>query len=69
MGFLAEFHPANPGCELTLIEGVPGDHEGKPKPQRFCGFHEPGEVSGGLENGLIFGLAVEDVRRRLTTGE
>ena len=23
MGFLAEFHAANPGCELTLIEGVP----------------------------------------------
>ena len=23
MGFLAEVHAANPGCELTLIEGVP----------------------------------------------
>lgn len=25
MGFLAGFHAANPGCELTLVEGVPGD--------------------------------------------
>src|SRR3954454_19619794 len=23
MGFLARFHAANPGCEITLIEGVP----------------------------------------------
>jgi LysR family hydrogen peroxide-inducible transcriptional activator len=23
MGFLAAFHAANPGCELTLVEGVP----------------------------------------------
>ena len=25
MGFLAGFHVANPGCELTLVEGVPKD--------------------------------------------
>ena len=24
MGFLADFNHANPGCDLTLIEGVPG---------------------------------------------
>jgi DNA-binding transcriptional LysR family regulator len=24
MGFLAAFHHANPGCDITLIEGVPG---------------------------------------------
>jgi DNA-binding transcriptional LysR family regulator len=24
MAFLAKFHGANPGCEMTLIEGVPG---------------------------------------------
>ena len=24
MSFLAEFHAAHPGCEVTLIEGVPG---------------------------------------------
>ena len=23
MGFLASFHAANPGCEITLVEGVP----------------------------------------------
>src|SRR5437763_9895308 len=23
MGFLAQFHGANPGCEMTLVEGVP----------------------------------------------
>jgi len=23
MGFLASFHTANPGCEITLVEGVP----------------------------------------------
>ena len=23
MGFLAAFHAANPGCEMTLVEGVP----------------------------------------------
>ena len=31
----------------------PADHEGKSKPQQFCGFHEPGEVPSGLDNGLI----------------
>src|SRR5258707_1006468 len=31
----------------------PADHEGKPKPQQFYGFHEPGEVPSGLDNGLI----------------
>jgi len=25
----------------------PADHEGKPKPQLFCCFHDPGEVSSG----------------------
>jgi hypothetical protein len=31
----------------------PADHEGKSEPQQFCGFHEPGEVPSGLDNGLI----------------
>ena len=31
----------------------PADHEGKPKPQQFCGCHEPSEVPSGLDNGLI----------------
>ena len=31
----------------------PADHEGKSEPQQFCGFHEPGEVPTGLDNGLI----------------
>jgi hypothetical protein len=31
----------------------PADHEGKPKPQQFCGFYEPGEVPIGLDNGPI----------------
>jgi hypothetical protein len=32
---------------------VPADREGKPTPQQFCGFHEPGKVPSGLDNGLI----------------
>ena len=31
----------------------PADHEGKSKTQQFCGFHEPGELPSGLDNGLI----------------
>jgi hypothetical protein len=31
----------------------PAAHEGKSKPQQFCGFHEPGEVPSGLDNGQI----------------
>ena len=31
----------------------PADHEGKPQPQQFCGFHEPGEEPSGLDHALI----------------
>jgi hypothetical protein len=31
----------------------PADHEDKSKRQQFCGFHEPGEVPSGLDNGLV----------------
>ena len=37
----------------ALSRRRPADHEGKSKPQQFCGFHEPGEVPSGLDNGLI----------------
>jgi formylglycine-generating enzyme required for sulfatase activity len=37
----------------TRLQVGPADHEGKSKPQQFCGFHELGEVPSGLDNGLI----------------
>jgi hypothetical protein len=48
---IGEQQRAEPGAPSFRIGSA--DHEGKPKPQQFCGFHEPGEVPSGLDNGLI----------------
>ena len=41
------------GAAMLRRMNGPAGHEGKPKPQQFCDFHEPSEVPSGLDNGLI----------------
>src|SRR5215468_5649496 len=47
-------YPVRPRPASNPLSG-PAGYEAKAKPQQFCGFHESGEVSSGLDNGLISG--------------